>query len=262
LSSQQVQLRFWQGAPTVFVRDLTGNDERCVRDTSTQSAVDLLARLVEWPAGSDADVDELTAPDRDRLLAAIYQRAFGKKIDSTATCTACSSPYDLGFALEDLFAALDRSTGSSTTQVLDDGTFRTSSGLRFRLPTARDEMEVSELPLEKAEQALASLCIVESSAGDSLSTLEDAIEEVAPVLDLDIDTACPECGARQGVRFDMQFYLLSAIERERAHVLREIHRIASAYGWSLEEILVLERNDRRALVQLIEGDLAARRRGQ
>jgi hypothetical protein len=244
------------------VRDLTGKDERCVRDTSTRSAVDLLARLVEWPPGSDAHADELTAPDRDRLLGAIYQRAFGRKIDSTATCTACSSPYDLAFALGDLFEALDRSAESGTTQALDDGTFRTSSGLRFRLPTARDEMEVSRLPLEKAEQALASRCVVESPAGDSLSVLEDAIEEVAPVLDLDIDTACPECGVRQGVRFDMQFYLLSAIDRERTQALREIHRIAAAYGWSLEEILGLERNDRRALVQLIESDLAARRRGQ
>ena len=262
MSSQQVQLRFRQGAPTVFVRDLTGNDERRVRDTSTQSAVDLLARLVEWPAGGNAHADELTAPDRDRMLAAIYQRAFGKKIDSTATCTACSSPYDLGFALDDLFAALDRSTESNTTQQLGDGTFRTSSGLHFRLPTAREEIEVSQLPLEKAEQVLASRCVLESPEGDSPSALEDAIEEVAPVLDLDIDTACPECGVRQGVRFDMQFYLLSAIERERTHVLREIHRIASAYGWSFKEILGLERNDRQALVQLIEGDLAARRGGQ
>jgi hypothetical protein len=262
LSSQQVQLRFREGAPTVFVRDLTGNDERCVRDTSTQSAVDLLARLVKWPAGSDAHTHELTAPDRDRLLAAIYQRAFGRKINSTATCTACSSPYDLGFVLDDLLAVLDHSAGSSSAQALPDGTFHTSSGLRFRLPTARDEMEVSLLPLEKAVRALASRCVVAPSAGDSLSELEDAIEEVAPVLDLNIDTACPECGARQEVRFDMQFYLLSAIERERAHVLREIHQIASAYRWSLREILGLERSDRGALVQLIEGDLAARGKGQ
>lgn len=266
LSKAQAKLRFWKGAPTVFVRDLTGHDERGVQDATTRSAVDLLQRLVDWPGESNARADELAAPDRDRLLAAVYQRAYGKKVQSTAVCGACSSPYDLSFFLDDLMAALDRSAESAASQVLPDGTFRMPSGLRFRLPAARDELEVSLLPSEEAEQALASRCLLEfpadedSSTADSLKLLEAALEEVAPALDVDIDTACPECGARQMVRFDVQFYLLRAIEQERPQVALEVHRIASAYGWSLDEILTLGRAERRMLAQIIDGETAARRR--
>jgi hypothetical protein len=210
----------------------------------------------------EAQADELAAPDRDRLLAVVYQRTYGKKVDSTGICTVCFSTYDLSFSLDDLTAAVDRSSASPAAQALPDGTFRTADGWRFRLPVGRDEIEVSMLLPEEAARTLASRCVVESSAGDALAVLEAAMEEVAPVLDLDIDTACPECGARQVVRFDIQFYLLRAIQQEHAQVSREIHRIASSYGWSLEDILTLECTERRRLVQLIEADIPARRSRQ
>jgi hypothetical protein len=260
LTTQKVQLRFRKDTPAVLVRELTGEDERRVCDAGTQSAVELLARIVEWPTGTDGDAADLPAPDRDRLLAAVYRQAFGKKVESAGRCTSCASPYDLTFSLDDLIAEVERSAEASAVQPLGDGTFRTASGLRFRLPTARDEMEVASLPLEEAARTLASRCLVESSTGDWLEELEEAIEEAAPVLDLDIDTRCPECGAPQRLRFDVQFYLLRALEQERGRMLREIHRIASAYGWSMQEILALERSERRALTELIEADQSARRR--
>jgi hypothetical protein len=259
LSTQQVKLRFRQDTPTVVLRDLTGHEERGVADVTTQSVVNLLSRLVQWPADAQATTSELAAPDRDRLLATIYERTFGKRIESTAVCTACASPFDLGFSLDDLRAALDHSADSSTTRALPDGTFRTAGGMRFRLPTAQEEIDAGLLPPEEGRRTLASRCILEGQP-DSLDELESAIEEVAPVLDLDIATACPECGAGQFVRFDVQFYLLRAIRQERAQLSQEIHRIASAYGWGLDEILGLERSERRALAELIESDLPTRRR--
>ena len=266
MSTEQVALRFREGCPAVFVRELTGNDERCVRDASTRTVVDLLRRLVVWPAGIKAQADELTAPDRDRLLAAIYTRTYGKSVESAAVCTVCSSPYDITFSLDDLRAAVDRNAQPSEAWSFADGTFRMANGFRFRLPVARDEIEVSHFPPEEAVRELAARCLLESpahtspAAEDRLNTLETAMEEIAPVFDLDIDTTCPECGSRQLVRFDLQFYLLRAIEQDRAQMFREIHRIASAYGWSLKEILSMGCSERRRLVQLIDGDLGAQRR--
>ena len=36
---------------------------------------------------------DLTAADRDRLLAALYEQAFGDRIDSTLTCAECARPW-------------------------------------------------------------------------------------------------------------------------------------------------------------------------
>jgi hypothetical protein len=66
--------------------------------------------------------------------------------------------------------------------------------------------------------------------------------------------ACPECENVQTVQFDIQSYLLGALTGERSRLLAEVHRIARAYSWSLDEILALKRSDRRRLVELIEND--------
>ena len=251
----------------MMVRGLTGQDERRVRDTTTLAAIDLLERLVEWPAGLEARADELTASDRDRLLAAVYKYNYGRKVNSTSLCTACSSPYDLSFSLDDLTTLLDGGEDPTAPRALPDGTFLTAAGLHFRLPVARDELEVAVLPPEQAASALAARCLLEPSAVDPhsvawLAELEAAIEEVAPVFDIDINTACPECGTSQVVRFDVQFYLLRTITQDHMQMAKDIHRLASAYRWSLEEILSLERTERKMLVQLIEADMASRRRAQ
>jgi hypothetical protein len=83
------------------------------------------------------------------------------------------------------------------------------------------------------------------------------LDDVAPLLDLELSARCVECGYVQTVHFDIQTYLLGAIISERRRLLNEINRIARAYAWSLEEILSLRRTDRRYLVELIENEYVA-----
>lgn len=267
--TEQVRLRFRQGAASVLVRDITGHDEWAVHDASTRTAVELLQRLVDWPSGDAGDAAELTAPDRDTLLATIYAHVYGDRVDTTARCTACSSPYDISFSLSDLRDILTSNLATEKVQAFPDGTFRSESGIHFRLADARDELEVSLLPEAEAARALARRCVLEShpgadSASDEqiLSELESVMEDVAPVLDVDINATCPECRSPQTMRFDVQFYLLQALEQDRARLARDIHYIAATYGWRLQDVLSLERSERRRLVQFIEEDIAGRRRNQ
>jgi hypothetical protein len=248
-------------AAHVRLRELTGFDEQCVSDTSTATAIRLLDRLAESVPEGSWRAARLTAAERDRLLVTVYRRTYGQRIEGTSRCAHCGSLFDLTFALDDLLAAVDRAPTPPSVAPLPDGTFRTLAGARFRLPTGEDELAVAALPAAEAERALFERCLVEAPPGlDARATVEEAIEELAPVLDLDIDTACPECGAGQAVHFDVQFYLLRALEQERALMAREIHRIATGYGWGAQEILGLRRSERRLFVELIETELPWRRR--
>jgi hypothetical protein len=50
---------------------------------------------------------------------------------------------------------------------------------------------------------------------------------------------------------------------DRRQLVQEIHLLASAYGWSLSEILNLTRGQRRAFVALVDADDALQKvRGQ
>jgi Cft2 family RNA processing exonuclease len=72
-------------------------------------------------------------------------------------------------------------------------------------------------------------------------------------MNLEMQAICPECAREQNVRFDMQTFLLVRLKKERPRLLYEIHRIASSYHWSQQEILQLPRTLRKQYVELIEG---------
>jgi hypothetical protein len=252
------------GDPSPFrLRELNGFDEQSVRGVDTATAIALLDRLLEHAPGSSAEdlkAIRLTASQRDRLLAAVYERTFGPRIDSTVRCTGCGQLVDATFHIEDLLAVFSPADSSPAADLQPDGTFLLPNGLRFRLPTGEDEMAVAGLSPEDAERELLARCLIERTSGVDLAAVQEAMEEIAPVLALDLPGRCPECGAKQSVHFDMQFYLLRALELERKQIAREVHRLAIAYGWSLTEILGLFRSQRRAFVELIEADFSARAR--
>jgi hypothetical protein len=264
VAREQVSFRFAPGMHQVGIRELTGHDERFVCDTSTSTAIGLIDRVVDTSGGAPwRSAAELTASDRDRLLAAIYRLTYGARVESTSRCIGCGSQFDLSFSLDDLMAAVQRAPTAGAAEELPDGTFRSGDGVRFRLPTGRDELAVAALPASEAARALLDRSVIEGPpASDALVAVEELIEEVAPVVALDLDTRCPECGGAQAVRFDMQYYLLRLLEQERSRTAREIHRIAQSYGWSLDETLGLRRSERRLFVMLIEAELSQTRRSR
>ena len=127
-------------------------------------------------------------------------------------------------------------------------------------PCRRGRDRGSGLDASEAEQALATWCVVDAAGqADAVEQVASALDEMAPLLCLDMNAVCPECAAQQSLRFDIQEYLLRRLLAERSHLLADIHRLATAYGWSLESILALPRQDRRAFVSLIgDGSLSAK----
>ena len=247
MGTQLITCRFARPAGPIRLRELTGWDEKIVTDCNTTVAIELLDRLaVVLRAECEFRASLLTASDRDRLLAAVYEYTFGDRVESTTRCTQCGNLFDLDFSMSALRRVLDTPL-PNTAVVEPDGSVKMLD-VKFRLPTGDDEMAVMGLEPGEAERVLRERCVLEGS----LAQVEAAMEEVAPVLDQELDAFCPECNARQKVHFDVQFYLLRAIEQERKQLLRDVHVIASAYRWHFEEILELPRTERQTFVHLID----------
>jgi hypothetical protein len=192
----------------------------------------------------------LSASDRDRILAAIYQRAFGDKIENTLTCAECDQPFDLDFSIEELTRSLyDRSAANYS--ILDNGEIETPEGARLRLPTGSDEVALEGHPLEHATTTLFDRSVISSTAM-AASAIETLLKEIAPLMQIDLAASCPECGHAHTAEFDIQNYLLGAILATQGQLFASIHLLASVYHWSLSEILSLTRRERRGFVELIE----------
>ena len=255
--SDNVPLRFAGPIKAVRLRELTGRDEFRVLGASTSNAVDLLSALID-NADAEHSLDlralDLVASDRDRLLAAVYERAFGDRIESTLSCEKCNQPFDLDFSLRSLVEVVDRRSPNTEWTYLNAGRFEDSKGQWFRLPTSKDEIAIAGMKPTDAASSLQELCTSEGAWSGDRDAFEELLEDVAPLLDLELTARCVECSHLQSVQFDIQTFLLGAIMAERRRLLNEINRLARAYAWSLEEILSLRRADRRYLVELIENE--------
>jgi hypothetical protein len=253
---EQVLLHRSTGRRYASLREITGVEEQTVASTTTADAIRLLRSLLVSTHDAALAADEagnLTAWERDRLLAVLYTRIYGPRIDTTIHCQSCESLFDVDFILQTL---MDDLAPEEIFRDGEDGFFISQHGVHFRLPTGDDECAVFGLPPEQAVVELLQRCLADSAPldADTAAEVQKAMQALSPVVNVDLDAKCPECGQAQVVQFDLQRYLLTALMNDRRQLVQEIHLLASAYGWSLSEILNLTRSQRRAFVALVDAD--------
>jgi hypothetical protein len=186
----------------------------------------------------------------------LYGQIYGDRIESTLACEGCAELFDIHFSLKQLLATVADRPRSMEIQAAGENLFETSAGWRFRLPTGRDEREAGAFGLPDSEGILLGRCMVNEAPCPDASAIQAALEELAPLVDLELRAQCPECGHIRFLQFDIQTYLLGSLVQDQTRLAFEIHRIAAAYGWCLNEILSLTRTERRRMVELIENEPA------
>jgi len=234
------------------LRALNGSDEFLLDPADPRAPHVLLRRLVV----EDGDIDALTVAEYDRLLAAVFEALYGDQVEARTQCAACAEPLEISLSLSAL-AASPPDVDIELAGPDENGAFLLPDGRRIRAPTVGD---VERAVRSGDAAALRRACVLEGDADASPELLDAALEAAAPALTRDVAASCPHCGSAQSVRFDLATFLIASLARERPFLLRELHLLARAYGWSLSEILSLSRDDRRALARLCEAERTAARR--
>jgi hypothetical protein len=255
MAASAVPLR-WTASDRRSVRlgALTGAAELGIETTDLDAAVGLLDALIEDGSGSASiAAADLATPDRDRAMAALLSRLAGDWIESTVECRSCDERFELSFSLS---ALVEHRAGSLPPNAEQVGPGRWEvAGTTFRFPTAHDERLAREA--DDPASVLGERCVGQDSAAGSqvdpanLALVEEAMATMAPVLASEIGGDCPECGQAHAVTFDVQRFTLALLRLGRDRLLRDVHIIASTYGWSRAEILGLERDERRRYVDMI-----------
>ena len=265
-----ISLRHTGNKPKAFLSPISGSDEKGVHGTTTADLVVLIDNLIQPRGGFSvgaANINGLTASDRDRLVAALYRDIYGDRIDATLMCHGCESIFDIDFQLDSLQKFLYREQPAASP----DGKYQTPQGYVFRLPTSGDEIETSGTPQTEAYAYLLEKILIdptyqsllagpETHRREVVDAVESRLNRIAPILDLEMNARCPECAVDQTVHFDLQHFFLERLFQDRRWLMREIHMIANAYGWSLENILSLSRRERKELTNLIDDQRLISRR--
>jgi len=131
--------------------------------------------------------------------------------------------------------------------------------IRFRLPCGGDQEAVLDLPPDAAVAALLERCIVDDGgvplAAEEGRTVIEAMEQRAPQVEPELDLTCPECGHAFEAPFDIVMFFVGEMRLNAAQLLRETHALALAYHWSEADILGLDRDRRRAYLDLLRESL-------
>jgi hypothetical protein len=229
----------------VHLARVSGKEETWLNAERAGEATRLLAALLH---GSGIEAAALPVSVHDRLLAAIFRTEVGDTALCRAICAECEAPFEFSLPLESLIAAQD-AAAADVGPLAEDGCWQ-FDGIAVRPPTLDDARSRDPAALLRA------VCHPEPAKAQT-AAVAAFLERAAPILSMDLDTECPECGAAQLVGFDLPRFLVRALAAERPFMMREVHLIAARYGWSLTEILAMPRDDRRAFATLIESERSA-----
>ena len=243
-----VPLHLTPGCTGIYLHQMRGTEEINIEQADTATALELLESMLDKENSGSIKAASIVTADRDRILADVYRELYGSKIESTVHCHHCRERFDVDFSLTTLLEKLH----PGKRQVPENGVYVTANGISYRLPTGEDEMTAMLAGETDPVQALLNQCLVAGAESTNSAIVEEQMAATAPVMNLEMEAVCPECGREQKVRFDMQSFLLIRLKKERPRLLYEIDRIASSYHWSQQEILQLPRSLRKQYVDLIE----------
>lgn len=207
-----------------------------------------------------AEPVDLPVGRRDRALLHARIATFGPVAPSYVECPRCGE--ELEFELD--LTSLDAGEAPAETAErfeLDHADWH----VEFRLPLAEDVRAVAaggRGPADLLERCVLTArregAVVEPAAAAValLDELDAEMERLDPQAGITLRLECVACSHPWRVRFDIAHFLWREVEVEAGRVLREVHRLARAYGWSEPEILALSPARRRAYLDLLSGGQA------
>lgn len=216
----------------------------------------LLANLAVEESGTKP-VSELSVGEAEVSMAKLHQLLFGRQIEATASCPACGQRIELQFDLNEIALNTTREPSSPLTRII--GSLRVD----FRLPTLVDLTLLGERE-DTATRKLFLLkhCLLHTSENGEersfeelpaavLETIEQTMEEVDSAADIRLSLSCPACVHKWNAVFDITMFLWNKLDVWARRTLRDVHQLASAYGWGESEILSLTPSRRSYYLGLI-----------
>jgi len=207
----------------------------------------LAAQLGGVPASQAAD---LPLGERNRAVARLYSEHFGRELKGFTQCTGCGEKLEFDFDLRQVTDA----------PALEARALVNVGRWKFRLPTSRAlALALNSGEEASAGQRLLEQCLAECDdavlgwSEEEMAVIEEKLAEADALAEILIDFKCPECGAGFEDALDLGSFLWSEIEASARQLFDDIHLLASAYGWTEDEVLRLSAARREAYVRRVLG---------
>lgn len=229
----------------------------------TLAARSLLLLAAALPTSSPGELARLSIGRRDALLLTLRELTFGPRIEGVAACPKCGESLDLIFDIAEI-----RLTNDSDTSIPGSEHLLRLNGYEvvFRPPDSTDLEAIVEChSADAGRDKLLERCAIEIRRDDSkkdapppaqlppklVTALVEMMAQVDPQANVQLSLACPACQHDWSAAFDIASFFWGEITDWAKRILREVHILASAYGWSEADILAMSAERRSWYVEMI-----------
>lgn len=233
--------------------------DRGSRQNPLGRALTMLAASTQRSAG---DIVALSIPERDLELLRIRRMTFGDAMRGFLPCDSCGASLEFETRVSWLLSRLEAVRSGS------DATWQTGN-LRFSMrPVNSGDVAAA---LAESEPRTARRTLLERC---TTAHRIDATREEPEPLDLEFDrefeqTAiqkfeeihqgaevvftllCPSCGKHQKAELDIAQFFWAEVRSAAIALLRDVHELARAYGWSEAAILTMHDARRKAYLEMV-----------
>ena len=219
------------------------------------------------PEAPPEELARLSIGQRDARLMNLREWTFGSQLVCLTTCPKCGERLELTFNGADIRtisssqSSRNRGEGENESLTLCTGDYEVS----FRLPSSMNLTAVDETKeMAESRRLLLQQCLlkvnhhgeevsVEGLPTEVVETLVKRMAEVDPQGDLHLSLSCPECRHEWLSAFDVATFFWIEIDAWAHRILREVHTLASAYGWQEADILSMSHWRRQYYLAMITG---------
>jgi hypothetical protein len=199
----------------------------------------------------------LSIGQRDARLLTLRERTSGPRLNGFVECPRCAERLEFDLAVAELRVSEDRDMGEEAWELVTGGL-----ALRFRLPNSGDLATVSSCQdPTAARNLLVQRCVLEASRDgvavaaselptDVIAELARRISECDPQAEVLLDLRCPTCDHAWQAPFDIVTFFWAELASQAKHLLREVHILARAYGWSEADVLDMSARRRQFYLKM------------
>jgi hypothetical protein len=228
--------------------------ERGVNEHPVDRALTLLSA---YSPESREELAQLSIGNRDARLLEMYQHLFGPELPAFAGCPACGESLEYKLSTHELLE-LSASTAEPAALAVESG----GLWMRLRLPDSLDLRAIATCQdQESALRLLSERCVVEATLDGSpvvptdlssqvIETVSSALATADPRAEMLINLSCAACSHNWHVTLDIERFLWTKVCAAAKRLLRDVHTLASVYGWREPDILALSPARRQIYVEM------------
>lgn len=211
--------------------------------------------LLALSSGDRASRDFAALPmaRRNRLLLELHARTFGPLVSGLSVCSRCGAQMEFAVRVEDVLSQTEAVEAKESMEWCLDG-----RDVQLRSVNTLDLLaSLQEPDLAEAQNLVLRRCLTlpddssKAASAEVLASAAQKFDELHAAAETRATIECPACSAVEILDLDIAAFLWLEVRNAALRLLREIHELASAYGWSENSVLRMSTMRRAAYLEML-----------